>query len=49
MSRAKVLIDSALFKKLCDKVHVDEKKNTITGILRAELVAPDNERKHKRL
>ena len=48
MSHAKVLIDRKLFNQICDKVQVDEKKNTISGILRASLVAPDHERKRKR-
>ena len=48
MSHAKVLIDRKLFNQFCDKVQVDEKKNIITGIVRASLVAPGNERKRKR-
>ena len=46
---AKVLIDRKLFNQICDKVQVDEKRNIISGILRAHLVTSDNERKRKRL
>lgn len=49
MSHAKVLIDRKLFNQICDKVQVDEKRNIISGILRAPLVTSDNERKRKRL
>ena len=49
MPHAKVLIDRRLFNQLCEKVQVDEKNNTITGILRASLVSDGSNKDRKRL
>ena len=49
MPHAKVLIDRRLFNQLCEKVQIDEKNNTITGILRASLVNDGSNKNRKRL
>ena len=49
MPHAKVLIDRRLFKQLCEKVQIDEKNNTITGILRASLAKDGSNKNRKRL
>ena len=48
MSHAKILIDRRLFNQICEKVQIDEKKNTITGILRASLTKDGSDKDRKR-
>ena len=49
MSHAKILVDRKLFNQICEKVQVDEKNNTITGILRASLTKDGADKNRKRL